>query len=137
MPTLQTASVDLKARQFFGRVCRGMNRFDGKLVVVAHAVSSLPPFLEALEQIAEIACLISKPKSSNAAFLRFADARTEILHLERSDFEDPTFIVKTLRSRVGSDRFATVDIGGYFAPCANELADSFPGQYLGGVEDTE
>lgn len=138
MVNAHAASVDRMASLFFDEVCRKLGRrSDVKIIVVAHVLSSLPPFLEALQQLGDVACLIPKPKSSRQPFLRLAESRTEILELQRHDFANPQFIVQTLRSRVGSKRFVTVDIGGYFAPVANALGGSFRGQYLGSVEDTE
>lgn len=125
------------ARQFFDAVCRDMPRFDGRFVLIAHVLPSLPPFMEAVESVGDIACVIPKPKSVDPSVLRWVGVRADVVSLHRNDFRNSDLIARELGPILGSRRFIVLDIGGYFAHCINDLHTAMPGQCVGVVEDTE
>lgn len=105
-------------------------------LVVTHLLGDRPYFLEALDRVAPIACVLAKPKSiDRAAYRRAANSfHTEIA--DRKALATPAGI-ETMVSGLGLERepIVAVDIGGYFAPGLHDLAAAV--SLSGIVEDTE
>ncbi len=129
--------LERSARTFFHSVCDGISEFDGAFVVIAHMLPSLPPYLEALERIGQVACVIPKPKSVDPEIERWTEGRVDVLRLGRDAFQEPIRIGGQLQRYIGDRRFIAMDIGGYFASCINDLCGLMTNQCVGAVEDTE
>jgi len=105
-------------------------------LVVTHLLPDRPFFLDALARIAQIACVLPKPKSINRTVLLRIRDRYSIEVADRAALGDRER-VSALLSRHGINQrpLVVIDIGGYFAPAVGHLADS--ASLAGVVEDTE
>lgn len=122
---------------FFDDVCGDLERFNGKVLVVTHIIPDRPYFLRALNQVANIAAIIPKPKSINKVTIDLIKSTYKIINLDRKDFFHPKKIIDILRDMVVEDKFIIVDMGGYFSSCIDFIYDSLPNQLVGIIEDTE
>lgn len=107
-----------------------------RAVVVTHLLPDRPFFLEALSQVADIACVLPKPKSIDRMVLLQVRDRYPVEVAERALFEDQggtqAFVDRYLTKELP---FVGIDIGGYFAPAVKVLKDT--ARLIGIVEDTE
>jgi adenosylhomocysteinase len=108
----------------------------GRTLVVTHLLGDRPYFLEALDRVAPIACVLAKPKSIDAAAYRRAADRFQIAVADRKRLATKPGIDDLLSTAALDDGpTLAIDIGGYFAPGLRHLAE---GSSLSGVvEDTE
>lgn len=123
--------------RFFCSVCDEIERFDGRFVLVAHMLSTLPPFLQGLERIGRVAGIVPKPSSIDPSVLDWTRLNYEVLDLTRRQTNDPEHVSERLRPVVGGERFILLDIGGYFALSLGQISKDYPDQLIGLVEDTE
>jgi adenosylhomocysteinase len=109
---------------------------DARAFVVTHLLPDRPFFLDALSQVADIACVFPKPKSIDRTVLRRLRDRYSIEVADRGSLADRDG-VDALLSRHGTDHrpLVAIDIGGYLAPAVAHLAAS--AALVGVVEDTE
>jgi adenosylhomocysteinase len=109
---------------------------DAGILVVTHLLPDRPFFLDALGQVAQIACVFPKPKSIDRTVLRRLGGRYAIEVADRATLADHGCIDALLR-RHGIDHrpLIAVDIGGYLAPAVAHLSAS--ATLVGVVEDTE
>src|SRR5689334_14274792 len=84
---LRVMQAEDDVQSFFRRVCAGTSGRRPNVVLVGHAIGSLPPFLEALRQIADVSGILVKPKSAQTDVLRRVSRfyHTEILSRENCD----------------------------------------------------
>ncbi|RXT25174.1 hypothetical protein B5P46_13805 [Rhizobium leguminosarum] len=122
---------------FFNQVCASLSTRRANLVMVCHAIGSLPPFLQALEQVADISGILVKPKSAQTDILRRISRyhRTEIL--SREICESPFKTQELLDGMTGGRETILVDIGGYFCKVPAWKQQGFLQNIVGIVEDTE
>lgn len=122
---------------FFSAVCDEVESFDGCFVLVGHMLTTLPPFLTALERIGRIAGIIPKPSSIDPAILSWAKQDYAVLDLTRRQIGEAGLLKERLQDVVGDERFILLDIGGYFAPSLEQVCEAYSGRLVGLVEDTE
>jgi adenosylhomocysteinase len=109
---------------------------DAGALVVTHLLPDRPFFLDALDKVAEIACVFPKPKSIDRTVLRRLRDRYSIEVADRAAFADRGS-VDALLFRHGIDHrpLVAIDIGGYLVPAIAHL--SAGAALVGVVEDTE
>ncbi len=122
---------------YFRSVATDVGTHDCAFVVVAHLLPTLPPFLEALEQVGAVVALVPKPRSIDPRILEWARARYAVAPWSRAEIRTPGFVDTELAPVVGAQQFAILDIGGYFAPVGPQLTQRFGARFRGVVEDTE
>jgi len=104
-------------------------------IVIAHFLPDVPFYLLALDEITDVTAVLPKPKSINENIYKKLDERLNIHEVNRDKIKN-TDLIKKLISEA-SHETVLYDIGGYFAPVLDELAESFPDKLIGVVEDTE
>lgn len=109
-----------------------------KLIVVSHLNRQIDPFFDALSQKIQIAGII--PKSSVRHFDHFQKFKyyKHIVRVSKKEIiNNPDNFLGIIKSSVGKDSFAIIDVGGYFSYVYQNLSDHFKNQLIGIVEDTE
>lgn len=106
-------------------------------VIVTHLLPDRPFFVEAVSERADIVSLLPKPKSENAEMRGWLQHRVPIHHLTRGLFDTGDSAVRFLTPLIGDRRFVLLDIGGYFSPSVQAIANAFGNKFLGVIEDTE
>jgi adenosylhomocysteinase len=105
-------------------------------VVVTHLLPDRPFFLNALAQVADVACILPKPKSIDRHVLLRIRDRYDVEVPDRDAFTDNEQVSAFLsRHGIGRRSLVAIDIGGYFAPAIGHLAAK--ASLAGIVEDTE
>lgn len=124
-------------KNFFNRVIDSTKGGRPNLVLVCHAIGSLPPFLEALARYANISGLLVKPKSVQNDILRRISRfhRTEIL--SRETCASPLRLHSLLDSITQRREAVLSDIGGYFSNVPLWRGQGYFRNIVGIVEDTE
>lgn len=108
------------------------------VLVVMHANVEIVDFLSALGGVIRIAGVIPKASSKKFANLNVLQQLYPVFNADRSSIlESPTEFIKTIDSLTKNERFAIIDMGGYFSHVALELVKKFDKQIIGIVEDTE
>ncbi len=114
----------------------GRNPTTAGALVVTHVLPDRPFFLDALDQVAEIACVLPKPKSIDRTVLRRVRDRYPIEVADRDMLADGNGIDALLsRHAINHASLIGIDIGGYLARAVRHLAASV--SLVGVVEDTE
>lgn len=105
-------------------------------LVVTHLLPDRPFFLHALAEVADIACVLPKPKSIDRNVLLRIRDRYAVEMADRTALADREQL-GALLSRHGIDGrlLVAIDLGGYFAPAVGHLA--VKASLVGVVEDTE
>lgn len=106
-------------------------------LVITHLLPERPAFLDAMARTTEVAAVLPKPKSIVAEALAQVRGHYTVHELSRPLFADPGRALDYLEDTVPGRELVLLDIGGYFAPCVDTLAEKFSGTILGIVEDTE
>ncbi|WP_342361190.1 hypothetical protein [Terrarubrum flagellatum] len=124
-------------RHFFDRIRAGTSGARSNVVLVCHAIGSLPPFLEAMREISDISGILVKPKSAQPDILRRVSRfhHTEILSREICDSPHKTKVL--LDGMTAGKETILVDIGGYFSHVPEWKRQGLLGNIRGIVEDTE
>ena len=108
------------------------------VLVVSHILPDMLVFAPALEQLADVALLMGKPKSIHPATRdRLRLTGRDVTTANRVRLADPTTLHTTIARLDAKQRFVLVDVGGYFAPGAAHLAQRYGARFAGIVEDTE
>jgi adenosylhomocysteinase len=93
-------------------------------------------FLDALAQVADIACVLPKPKPIDRTVLLRIRDRYDIDVLDRNTLTHGQQLSALIsRHSIGQRSLVAIDIGGYFASAVEHLAANAP--LAGVVEDTE
>jgi adenosylhomocysteinase len=130
------AGNDSVAR-FFDRVRVGMSGPRARIVMVGHAIGSLPPYLSALRKSLDVLGVLAKPKSAQADILRRVSRHYRTEMLSRTICDSPLLMSDLLdRMTEGKDTIL-VDIGGYFSNVPLWRAQGYFQNIKGIVEDTE
>jgi adenosylhomocysteinase len=134
----KSTQSDHEVQGFFRRICASTS--SGRkpnLVMVCHAIGSLPPFLEALRQIADVSGILVKPKSAQTDILRRVSRfyHTEIL--SREICESAIKTEELLDGLTDGRDTILVDIGGYFCNVPRWKEEGHLQNIVGIVEDTE
>ena len=126
-------------RAFWGEIVEAAGRNVGassKSIVVTHMLGDRPYFLEALDRVVPIACVMAKPKSIDQSAFRQVARRSKTTVANRSVLATRSGIEGVVSSHGLSQKSViAIDIGGYFAPCLAHLAELV--RLMGVVEDTE
>ncbi|MFI6496653.1 adenosylhomocysteinase [Nonomuraea typhae] len=137
-PTVPTAlRLAAGARGFFAELALDLPASDAASVVITHVLPGQMDFLTALNQVAEVAAVLPKPKSGDRRTLEGMGASYRCDALDRDRFTDPVWLAAYLRDRAAGRRLVLADIGGYFAPALGAVCAASPELIAGVVEDTE
>lgn len=133
---VKVLAQELRQRHFYDKVCQALpvNQPAGALVVT-HILPDVLEYLSAIKHLADVVIVIPKPKSIVPDILRKVQTRFETVQITRTDLLDIDSITPLIQRAGG--RVVVFDIGGWFAPVINRLAEAHPGCILGVVEDTE
>lgn len=128
-----------RAHQFFASVLDeiGHGRNRDAVVVVTHALCDRGPFLDALSKVADVAVVLIKPHSVDEVARISLSQNYPLEVADRAALAVGPRAIRLLGERVGDRPFAVLDMGGYFAPAAREVAEHFGSNCLGFIEDTE
>jgi adenosylhomocysteinase len=103
-----------------------------------HANVEFTNFLSALEGIGRIAAVIPKASSKKFADLNSLSKNYPVLDIDRQTIvANPNKFMNLLGRLIQDERFAVIDMGGYFSHIALDLFKKFDKQIIGIVEDTE
>jgi adenosylhomocysteinase len=106
--------------------------------VVMHANVEFNSFLTALGSVIRIAGVIPKASSKKFANIDVLRRYYPVFDIDRSRIiSNPDKFIATIDSLTKNERFAIIDMGGYFSHVAIELAKKFDKRMVGIVEDTE
>lgn len=132
----RSLSREVQQHYFYDKICRELiiTRRAGA-IVVAHILPNVLEYLSAIENLANIIAVIPKPKSIVPNILDKVRTRFYIWPITREDLTKESTIT-SLMDRV-KEEIIIFDIGGWFAPVINQLAERYPGRILGVIEDTE
>lgn len=128
-----------RATRFFLELTEGMGpeRRDSKVIIVTHILPDRPPMLLGLSQLAQVALILAKPRSVDEETRTLLEASYPLATHTRDELADLDVVTSLIDRHVADGTFTILDIGGYFAPVAAEIAARYPDQLLGIVEDTE
>jgi adenosylhomocysteinase len=127
-----------QAQQYFACLTSRYKRVKGlSSVCVTHLLPNTPPFLDAVDKIAELACVLAKPKSVDDRVEKDLRQKFRCEQQTREFLADPDQAVAFLEARIAERHVVLLDVGGYFAPALNDLCARFSGTIVGVVEDTE
>src|SRR3972149_6631300 len=107
-----------------------------KAVVVTHLIADRPLFIEGLSRALGICSIIPKPKSVHPDVKNWLANKYPIDEFSRGSLVDEQRVLRLMEERANGSPLAILDIGGYFAPTINYLANNYSGSLLGVVEDT-
>ena len=108
------------------------------VLVVMHANVEFLNFLTALAGVTRIAGVIPKASSKKFANLEALRRRYPIFDIDRSEIlASPDQFIIAIDRLIKNERFAIIDMGGYFSHVALDLTKKFDEQIIGIVEDTE
>jgi S-adenosylhomocysteine hydrolase/8-oxo-dGTP pyrophosphatase MutT (NUDIX family) len=129
-------SNELRQRRFYDNVVNALSSAErAEAIVVSHILPDVLEYLSAVQNVANVGCVIAKPKSIVPALLEKVKTKFRVLDITREHLAE---VDKALSVMGNSDgKFVIFDIGGWFAPVINVLAEKLPGRILGVIEDTE
>jgi adenosylhomocysteinase len=108
------------------------------VMVVIHAGVEIDSFLEAISKISRIAGVIPKKSSKKFSNLSALKEKYPIIDVDRNYIQSNVIsFINYIDDLTKHERFAIIDIGGYFSSIAVDLVDRFGERLLGVVEDTE
>lgn len=123
---------------FFSEVIQHIPPQSTKLVVVLHAVPGVEIFVDYLHRVLPIALLLPKQSSMDQNVVDRLTKSFPVLHYSRNDMNTHAdVLLLDLQAHVQNNKFAIIDVGGYFAPLVKDLAYMFKHQLVGIVENTE
>jgi adenosylhomocysteinase len=122
---------------FFDEVIRRLKlkKTPCDIVAVMHLLPDALPFYAALSRIFNVARIVPKPRSINAAVVQKLprDVTVSATRDDLARYDN----VKDLVEHTRNDRFLFLDIGGYFARTGARVKKHYGSRFLGIVEDTE
>jgi adenosylhomocysteinase len=127
-------------REFFERITSKVGQRDVQLLLLTHLIDDRPVLVEACERIAKIVALIGIEYSNDEAVVQQLerDFGERVLTPTLGELRDPQTIVDLALASIDVERPVVLcEIGGYFAPVIEILADKLGSRLLGVVEDTE
>jgi len=129
-------STELRQRRFYNDIQNSVRPNErAKAIVVSHMLPDVFEHLSAIQNVADVVAIIPKPKSIVADVLEKVRTKFHILNITREQVHNIETVLSVFD---GSDgRFVIFDIGGWFAPVVNQVAERLPGKILGVIEDTE
>lgn len=108
------------------------------VIVVIHAGVEVDNFLQAISQFARIAAVIPKSSSKKFSNLTSLKQRYPVVDVDRYHIKNRTSnFIDAVDGLTANERFAIVDMGGYFSRITIDLVVRFGGRFIGVVEDTE
>ena len=108
------------------------------VLVVMHANVEFLNFLTALARVTRIAGVIPKASSKKFANLDALKKQYPVFDIDRSEIlASPDQFINAIDRLIKNERFAIIDMGGYFSHVALDLTKKFDDQIIGIVEDTE
>ena len=108
------------------------------VLVVMHANVEFNNFLNALQSVTRIAGVIPKASSKKFANLNALRQYCPVFDIDRSYIlANPSEFIAKIDRLTKNDRFAIIDMGGYFSHIALDLVKKFDKQIIGIIEDTE
>lgn len=108
------------------------------VIVVIHAGVEVDNFLQAISQFARIAAVIPKSSTKKFSNLTLLKQRYQVVDVDRYHIKNRTSnFIDVVDRLTANERFAIVDMGGYFAQITIDLVMRFRGRFIGVVEDTE
>lgn len=132
------ATAKFNASEFFAALTSEFEWTKRRIVCICHAISSLPPFLDALEKTHEIVAILIKPKSSQPEIVRLAEGFAPTKTVSREMFSTPEAADEVFNEIGVDENTILMDIGGYFANIPLRIHENvIDVQLLGIVEDTE
>lgn len=132
----RTLSGEFRPKIFFDRLTKILNieeRFN--TIVIAHLLPDVQVFLKTINKLSNLLTVFPKPKSIDRNVLEIARTYFTIHETNRESLQKTGIVAELFDKADG--KVILLDIGGYFAPIANDLATRFPGKFLGVIEDTE
>ena len=106
-------------------------------VVVTHLLPDRPFFLDAVSRVTDIVALLPKPKTESFEVRGWLKHRFPIHRLNRDLFSSKQTAIAFLEPIIRDKNFVLIDIGGYFSPSLEAIAERFDTKLMGVVEDTE
>jgi adenosylhomocysteinase len=108
------------------------------VLIVMHANVEFNNFLGALGSVIRIAGVIPKASSKKFANLNILKRYCPVLDVDREKILlNPGKFIDAVDGLTQNERFAIIDMGGYFSHVAVDLAKKFNDRLIGVVEDTE
>lgn len=108
------------------------------VLIVMHANVEFLNFLNALSDVTRIAGVIPKASSKKFANLDSLKKQYSVIDISRSEIlACPDQFINVIDRLIKNERFAIIDMGGYFSHVALDLTKIFDKQIIGIVEDTE
>lgn len=132
-------STSERGHRYFNTLTRRLFGESSELSVllVTHILADRPPFVAGLSKGAKIRAIFPKPKSVNPEARAALERDYTFFDITRSALANANDVLTMIEPLVGSDEFAILDIGGYFAPVAKDIHERYKETFLGIVEDTE
>ncbi|MBD0738169.1 adenosylhomocysteinase [Streptomyces sp. CBMA29] len=123
---------------YFGRISKAFAPAERPAsLLVTHLLPERPAFVRAVGTVSDLRAVLPKPKSIHSAARREIERTTACDELSRDMFEDPAAAVTYVEARAAGAGVVLLDVGGYFAPALDAIAEQFSGRLLGVIEDTE
>ncbi|PSK58016.1 Adenosylhomocysteinase [Streptomyces sp. 111WW2] len=123
---------------YFGAVTRAvMPENRPASLLITHLLAERPTFVRAANEVSDLRAVLPKPRSIHPAARADVGRDYRVDSLTRQMFSDPEAGLSYLESRAAGREVVLFDVGGYFAPVLDVLADRFSGRLLGVIEDTE
>lgn len=108
------------------------------VLVVTHTNVETSCFLDALSGVIRVAAVIPKASSKKFSDLNLLKKNYPVFDVDRrSILENPENFIDEIKFLTKNERFAIIDMGGYFSHVAIDLLKKFNDQIVGIVEDTE
>jgi adenosylhomocysteinase len=108
------------------------------VIAVVHLNEQLKSFLKAITSFAEVAAILPKSSSKNPGLIEKFNSTYHILDYTREEIiANKEIFLAEIINKVGSKKFAIIDMGGYFSHVYEDLQYRFRDNFKGIVEDTE
>lgn len=108
------------------------------VLVVVHANVDIDSFLTALGGIVRIAGVLPKASSKRFTNLDTLKSKFKVIEYDRQAISsDPIKFLNEVELLIRNERFAIIDMGGYFSHVAFQMAERFEDRIVGVIEDTE
>ncbi len=144
---MQRFAYDDKHEKFFTEIVRVFKHnllpCTIKFIVVGHTLPTSPDFLKFLNDPAynfSIGGIILKSSTKNPDIQQLFDKEYKIIDTDRDKLKNKGEATRVIHDCVADgEKCIIIDIGGYFAPCLEELSSNktIQRKLLGVVEDTE
>jgi adenosylhomocysteinase len=136
---IQLPHAEDHAIRFFRRLRLEILRESGRcrVIVVTHLLPDRPIFLDALNDLADIAAIIPKPKSVHGPTREIVERKYKVLDTSREDLANLDKARSIFGDYSQGEPTIILDIGGYFAKSAEAIKQAHGETFVGVVEDTE